>query len=66
MATTPDPSTVNAGTAGSLVITGLTIAVALILRSGYKRLKKIDTQELLNKNKTRKRNIFNKLKESWT
>jgi|LakMenEpi03Aug12_release.lakeMendotaPanAssembly.Ray.scaffolds.fasta_scaffold2167415_1 hypothetical protein len=42
MATTPDPSTVNAGTAGSLVITGLTIAVALILRSGYKRLKKMD------------------------
>jgi hypothetical protein len=42
MATTPDPSTVNAGTAGSLVITGLTIAVVFILRSGYKRLKNMD------------------------
>ena len=42
MATTPDPSTVNAGTAGSIVLTGLTIAVIFVLRSGYKRLKKID------------------------
>lgn len=42
MATTPDPSTVNAGTAGSLVLTFLTIAVVLVLRSGYKRLKKMD------------------------
>jgi len=42
MATTPDPSTVNAGTAGSLVITGLTIAVVFILHSGYKRLKNME------------------------
>jgi len=42
MATTPDPSTVNAGTAGSLVLTFLTIAVVFVLRSGYKRLKKMD------------------------
>ena len=42
MATTPDPSTVNAGTAGSIVLTGLTIAVIFVLRSGYKRLKKMD------------------------
>ena len=42
MATTPDPSTVNAGTAGSIVLTGLAIAVIFVLRSGYKRLKKMD------------------------
>jgi len=42
MSTTPYPITVNAGTAGSLVITGLTIAVVFILRSGYKRLKNMD------------------------
>ena len=42
MATTPDHSTVNAGTAGSIVLTGLTIAVIFVLRSGYKRLKKMD------------------------
>ena len=42
MATTPDPSTVNAGTAGWIVLTGLTIAVIFVLRSGYKRLKKMD------------------------
>jgi hypothetical protein len=49
MATTPDPSTVNAGTAGSLVITGLTIAVVFILRSGYKRLKKMDRRRIEEK-----------------
>lgn len=42
MATTPDPSTVTTGVAGSLVITSLSIVVFFVLRSGYKRLKNMD------------------------
>ena len=42
MAATPDPSIVNPGTAGSIVVLCLFIAVGLVIRSGYKRLQKLD------------------------
>jgi hypothetical protein len=42
MAATPDPSIVNPGTAGSIVVLCLFIAVAIVIRSGYKRIQKLD------------------------
>ena len=42
MAAIPYPSIVNPGTAGSVVVLFLFIAVALVIRSGYKRIQKLD------------------------
>lgn len=42
MAATPDPSIVNPGTAGSIVVLCLFIAVALVIRSGYKRIQNLE------------------------
>jgi hypothetical protein len=38
----PDPSVVNPGTVGAVVVLCLFIAVALVIRSGYKRLRNLD------------------------
>jgi hypothetical protein len=38
----PDPSVVNPGTVGAVVVLCLFIAVALVIRSGYKRLRDLD------------------------
>jgi len=38
----PDPSIVNPGTVGAVVVLCLFIAVALVIRSGYKRLQNLD------------------------
>ena len=42
MAATPDPSIVNPGTVGSIVVLCLFIAVALVIRSGYKRIQNLE------------------------
>jgi len=42
MAATPDPSIVNPGTVGSIVVLLLFIAVGLVIRSGYKRIRNLD------------------------
>jgi hypothetical protein len=42
MSTVPDPATVNPGTVGALVVLFLFIAVALVIRSGYKRIRDLD------------------------
>jgi ABC-type sulfate transport system permease component len=38
----PDPSIVNPGTVGAIVVFCLFVAVALVIRSGYKRLRNLD------------------------
>ena len=42
MAATPDPSIVNPGTVGSIVVLCLFIAVGLVIYSGYKRINKLN------------------------
>ena len=42
MAATPDPSIVNPGTVGSIVVLCLFIAAALVIRSGYKRIQNLE------------------------
>ena len=42
MAAIPDPATVNPGTVGSIVVLCLFIAVALVIRSGYKRIQNLE------------------------
>jgi len=42
MTTIPDPSIVNPGTVGAVVVFSLFVAVALVIRSGYKRLRNLD------------------------
>lgn len=42
MAAIPDPEIVNPGTVGSIVVFLLFVAVGLVIRSGYKRIQKLD------------------------